>query len=1755
MNLSSLCSCFTAKGLPDTPSHLQISQHEAGISDPYLRNMPRVVEGVDKGATGSSSQHLSSIVDETICNRNEEHVPLNHHRSNISEGEASISNDYDRKASSAFVMSLPSVPETRPAADLSKIISLVQDLMTLSASKRKQIIPKAMAVICSRLNLSYASLSTFSSSGKYFQVCGTCQFLAGEKLKLAHPAFLACMEGSDRSLRSSSLSSLSDPFLPLTVTKRRTSSSSREFHLDTTSPSFTSVMITSQTRPEVMDCSEVLPLEQCPSLEALLHAPSGTTPLTGEVTEDASNLQELYQDWQVRVRKTGLRSFLAIPIRSSHGPLGCLTLGSMDALTWSDQSWYGGLQLLIGWAVTALSQNHRSCCIEFFESLSTAADLEELASAFVHTLPASLRGDELRGKVETRLALVSSRLSRAMIYARDPNTVSRSLGNSVEMKQYFMPVSSSAQPRLEGPNKKSVSENGSRSIISLKTGKAKGSVSFSESHNQVTFLSNLRTDVEGSTMLNQREVTGDLLGKGSIIEDEENKIFMEGNRRIVEPQIRSSIDADSLTSAVLRLRNELMRAPETEGQIAGDENVALSLTTIPAPSTGVIESIQTQGAPADHEEQVSQALSVATMVTSQEPLPRQSLHIHSASSLAASPMMHMSVIRKNRQRTITAAGAEVAGLMQIGEGSEGEEMGESLIHNATKHVYSSGNNLLVPSGASSWGVLSTQPSFTSSQGAPSHLPLDCISIPTDGTLLMNALEAGEAMAVKDSHMYSGKGRKIPTDIDLAGRTLPKGTLLLLPLVHKSRSLGCVYIFIRSNPKSVTSLMNWADLTERISRCVFKKLSGELRPEWADALSDEPSQSSAIPSNSAPLLALSPQADNAFRRGSLQAFAAVKPPQSDSGTESASGQDDSLIGKQAILEAPDKLSSSAPLRDHLPHENGMVNTTSAATFLDRGSIGPWRPTSVSLPNAPGSGLSKQSASTAAALHNPAIGRVLKVEKLYKPYVSKREQRERERQAKLQQQMISDSGDMSASSCTDHQDIAVLTDDGGAGHNRLLIDENGKINEDGGHRRMQTLIKDVEGSEVKMSMIGMENSSMHGTERESLRVSMEEAVALMLAEEEPLSCNNTILNSKDGESDQQVKLNTTPLPRDLQLWPELVEVGAEVHSGRRKSLYTATFQGRRTIFKALRCGGVLDLRSLPSAQHCSMLSRVAEVCHPNLLQVLVVYPMLYELLHAEQGMLITPRPGGSFTGVPPRRGKFRRCFAQLLEYVPSVSLREALVNPQSSEPSSPSSLIAATASKNNQVAVPQSSSVRGALSHSQSGVLPKHVSLSVPALHSLDVATVNPDSGIKLPLKPHHLRSDTTAMTHHTNVLTLNDTNSLDEITGDSSYNHNDHGSNNSIFSAIANSASDMQSKDFPSSRGPQFIRDMTWIDRFRQKIHILQQVASAVQALHEAGLLHGEIRAENVLLVLNSKLRPSAASIIQNEDPGGVMYWARIMKGYSSVGSRMNPCRSSACPQDLTSMSPDLSMDQTLQAGLYSTSSGQPSSNLSTAHMATLRPSSMSSLILAPRTASASSLSPVGPSISISRAKGSRSNSQTSRKTLKLEAFPVDVKVKLKDAAMCTLSPAKGQQLLVQKAAGRPRPSLLNYLAPELLQGQRPRRSSDTYSFGLLMWELYRGETIRALRYSNSGNSRSCNSPSSSTHLMGGRALPLEWPDDCPPWYRHLTDSCCSMNPLQRPSFRRILEALCKGDKSSLASSDESKITTIKDSGQETSCYL
>ena len=89
---------------------------------------------------------------------------------------------------------LPSVPETRPTMDLTLVISLIQELIMLSSSKAKHVIPKTMALLCSKLDLTWACLTAFSLSGQHYQHCGAAHALQQERLLLSHPGFLACME-------------------------------------------------------------------------------------------------------------------------------------------------------------------------------------------------------------------------------------------------------------------------------------------------------------------------------------------------------------------------------------------------------------------------------------------------------------------------------------------------------------------------------------------------------------------------------------------------------------------------------------------------------------------------------------------------------------------------------------------------------------------------------------------------------------------------------------------------------------------------------------------------------------------------------------------------------------------------------------------------------------------------------------------------------------------------------------------------------------------------------------------------------------------------------------------------------------------------------------------------------------------------------------------------------------------------------------------------------------------------------------------------------------------------------------------------------------------------------------------------------------------------------------------------------------------------------------------------------------------------
>lgn len=79
---------------------------------------------------------------------------------------------------------------------------------------------------------------------------------------------------------------------------------------------------------------------------------------------------------------------------------------------------------------------------------------------------------------------------------------------------------------------------------------------------------------------------------------------------------------------------------------------------------------------------------------------------------------------------------------------------------------------------------------------------------------------------------------VARDLALPGRPVTAGTLVLLPLVHRCRALGCVYILARTDVNSALPRSMWSDISEVMSRAVFTKLVGSLRCEWTTTLSED-----------------------------------------------------------------------------------------------------------------------------------------------------------------------------------------------------------------------------------------------------------------------------------------------------------------------------------------------------------------------------------------------------------------------------------------------------------------------------------------------------------------------------------------------------------------------------------------------------------------------------------------------------------------------------------------------------------------------------------------------------------------------------------------------------------------------------------------------------------------------------------------------------------------------------------------------------
>ena len=165
----------------------------------------------------------------------------------------------------------------------------------------------------------------------------------------------------------------------------------------------------------------------------------------------------------------------------------------------------------------------------------------------------------------------------------------------------------------------------------------------------------------------------------------------------------------------------------------------------------------------------------------------------------------------------------------------------------------------------------------------------------------------------------------------------------------------------------------------MSRAVFKKLSGDLRAEWFQQLTQEAEESPMSQSGRSPL---------SSARSSLSSPSAPLPK--------------SLLLRGILVQTPGsagmktqglaKLASSTTYFQQYTAgaaAEGAVShspTGSADLSDSSNNSGPLSP----LPNAPGSGTAARTpAASASTLYNPAISRVLKVDKLNEPYISRRE----------------------------------------------------------------------------------------------------------------------------------------------------------------------------------------------------------------------------------------------------------------------------------------------------------------------------------------------------------------------------------------------------------------------------------------------------------------------------------------------------------------------------------------------------------------------------------------------------------------------------------------------------------------------------------------------------------------------------------------------------------------------------------------------
>ncbi|KAG2499690.1 hypothetical protein HYH03_002625 [Edaphochlamys debaryana] len=1547
-----------------------------------------------------------------------------------------------------------------------RVVALLQELLGLT-SERMQV-SRIMGLLCQRLGVSWACLTALSADGEVFQHVGSAYLL--DSSRGATCSFSSCRTnsglhppGRGPPSRSSSTNSLAAP----SVVEVGMS----DPHLLRGSDTSVEAAASSGQALSLVDLGAVSLAVGgagggAPPPSRSSHDPGAPSSHRGRLHQQHATVQSASYsslpvsawplDWQMLYREKGMRSFTCMPVTATNGSstvVGCLSFGSTEPLDWSCQFWTASTKLITGWAAGAITTTRATARAVFYSRLFGAADLDSLARAFAYDMPIFL-ADGAAGPgtalPEVRLALVSSRLQHAVVYAAPLLQVSGRLGLPPPPSAHGMGAGYGGG--MGGNYSSGYTAGG---------GAAGGGGGGGMYGNSVT--------MGGSSS----SMPGLVIGGGPL-----------------------SPTAGGGGSGLNGYGGGAILSRGSGGGGGG------GVTSPPAPNTS-------RGA-------------------------------------------------------TTGLGYDTIDCMVLGSGVDAEDLYSGDDSSNSAHNNGNGNGHGRASrtspghGPGRVGSHSTKGEDGVEPIPESLPPVDCVRINTDSTLLMSVLEAGDIMIIKDALQYFGGGRMVARDLALNNtRPATAGTLVILPLVQRCRSLGCVYVFARNEFNLSFSRAAWADMAAMLSRAVFGQLVGKLRHEWYSVLSEDAQAAAAgmgsagrtsgpavggrgrvkrtvtgnslggnsgasslrpsfelVPGRShepgygggaassalaaaAEVLAYagltlptSGDDEPAIKEGAGQASG---PREAESGTgtgtgTAAPGPPSGDVGGSPPQQGYDRLSPSpGSLSFKLP--SGLQN---AAAIGAAGSVGAGAqrgvsagdPASLALappPTAP----SLPASLVEASGYNPGpvppgSGTVRRVVPgMEAPYYG-------------------------TSGC-DTPPAESLSGERGRNGRRMLavIGPSGSSYGGGGG-----------GGGYGGGYGNLHQGSM---EHESGAYTV--PGPMVAAAVTGLGMRMEVVEEAGVEEDEAEEVSGSS--RELQGWPELVDILLEVHRTRNVSVYLAAYRGRAVAVKMMRSHMSMDGRPSHLDSEAATISaqqQLTSVRHPNLLRVLMVYPLVYEVVAGKAqraGAHGTPAAAASFnasagtggagatasgggppmppflggglaaaaaaggltslnvqaaamgdliagangadlpfggvylTAVLPRREKFKRGLALLLELFPSLSLREAIQKRLLMPPTdtnAPRSLNTADGASAPNLSMGMGSGLPFFTATGSEAVGPATPPASTPQMFVPGTGpppAVVPITGAAaqpfLPTLPE-------AFAHDAGGTGVAD----------------------SCPNLALTAASNAGSGGTPSGGGilapPAPCMAVL--------LAILSQIAAGMAALHAAGLAHGELRPENVLVAMP----PEAASLGGAGPSGGPFSDVRER---SAVGS--SSCHSEGTPRLST---------RGLSALAGSTAGGAGGDK---------RTSYSSG-----RGGGAAAAAAADDLLTPQRPHPGR-------------PITAEVLVKIKDAGMTVVGFSRGSQT-VRKLLQRNRSTVLPFLPPEVHRGERFGRSADVYMFGLLMWELYTG----GVAFSNLSGT-----PIKLLQTVIADGVRPPWPEGTPGWYASLASRCWAGNPKQRPSFRRVADKLAE----------------------------